>query len=151
MSGRLETLECRRDAAWVFDLAATLAARRGATRRSRALRHRADACRVDLSAERMLPAGRAPGTEPTTPRRPDEAVSTGDLATLAPVADERWALLTGREREVAGLAARGLPSKRIAAELALSRRTVDHALGRVYAKLDLTGRVDLVGRAVPTD
>ena len=163
VAGRLEALECRRDAAWVLDLAATAAARRGATRRSRALRHRADACRVDLSAELLGPVAAGETGAATDGPNGSARVSVlgasgdgggpepaeGPLATLAPIADERWALLTAREREVAALAARGLPSKRIAAELALSRRTVDHALGRVYAKLGIAGRVDLVGRAVP--
>ena len=46
--------------------------------------------------------------------------------------------LTLREREIAGLAARGLPSRAIAERLVISARTVDNALQHVYGKLGLT-------------
>lgn len=51
--------------------------------------------------------------------------------------------LTRREREVAMLAARGRPSPAIADELCLSVRTVETHLARVYAKLGISGRVEL--------
>jgi DNA-binding CsgD family transcriptional regulator len=51
--------------------------------------------------------------------------------------------LTRREREIAGLAARGLPSKAIATRLVISVRTVDNTLRHVYAKLGLASRNDL--------
>jgi DNA-binding CsgD family transcriptional regulator len=51
--------------------------------------------------------------------------------------------LTDREREVAALAARRLPSKEIAAQLDLSRRTVDNHLQRAYAKLGVNDRQGL--------
>ena len=51
--------------------------------------------------------------------------------------------LTRREHEIAGLAARGLPSKAIAARLVISVRTVDNTLRHVYAKLGLASRSDL--------
>ncbi len=51
--------------------------------------------------------------------------------------------LTGREREVALLAARGVASKEIAARLYLSTRTVDTHLARVYRKLGVAGREEL--------
>lgn len=57
--------------------------------------------------------------------------------------------LTGREREIATLAARGLPSREIARRLDISIRTVDNILGRVYSKLGIAGRdelTDLLGR-----
>jgi ATP/maltotriose-dependent transcriptional regulator MalT len=52
--------------------------------------------------------------------------------------------LTQREREVALLAAQGLPSRAIASQLAVSVRTVDNHLQVAYAKLGITGR-----RALP--
>jgi DNA-binding CsgD family transcriptional regulator/tetratricopeptide (TPR) repeat protein len=52
--------------------------------------------------------------------------------------------LSGRERDVAVLAAGGLSSRAIAAELLLSVRTVDNHLGRVYAKLGVSSRAELV-------
>jgi DNA-binding CsgD family transcriptional regulator len=51
--------------------------------------------------------------------------------------------LTGREREVAHLAARGRTSPEIAATLYLSVRTVDTHLHRVYRKLMIEGRHQL--------
>jgi DNA-binding CsgD family transcriptional regulator len=51
--------------------------------------------------------------------------------------------LSQREREVAGLAAEGLPSKEIAARLFVSLRTVNNHLQRVYTKLGVSSRADL--------
>jgi DNA-binding CsgD family transcriptional regulator len=51
--------------------------------------------------------------------------------------------LTSREREVALLAARGMTTKDIAAQLDLSARTVDTHLARIYRKLGVAGRADL--------
>jgi DNA-binding NarL/FixJ family response regulator len=51
--------------------------------------------------------------------------------------------LTRREREVATLAARGLPSPAIANRLCLSVRTVETHLARVYLKLGITSRAEL--------
>jgi DNA-binding CsgD family transcriptional regulator len=59
--------------------------------------------------------------------------------------------LTGRERQVARLAALGVPSRAIADQLFLSPRTVDNHLLRVYAKLGIAGRSELATalRALP--
>ena len=59
-----------------------------------------------------------------------------------------WALqpptgLTRREREVAALAASGLPSRSIAERLMVSKRTVDNHLGQAYAKLGIATRAEL--------
>jgi DNA-binding CsgD family transcriptional regulator len=51
--------------------------------------------------------------------------------------------LSHREREVASLAAEGLPSKEIAARLFVSLRTVNNHLQRVYTKLGVSSRADL--------
>ncbi|MFD9905013.1 LuxR C-terminal-related transcriptional regulator [Streptomyces sp. NPDC059063] len=51
--------------------------------------------------------------------------------------------LSRREHEIALLAASGLPSKAIAERLSLSVRTVDNHLGRVYARLGISGRAAL--------
>lgn len=53
------------------------------------------------------------------------------------------ARLTMREREVAGLASAGHPSKVIASRLGVSTRTVDNLLQRAYRKLDVSGRAGL--------
>jgi DNA-binding CsgD family transcriptional regulator len=60
--------------------------------------------------------------------------------------------LTRREREVVGLAAGGLGDRAIAAQLALSTRTVETHLSRAYAKLGVTGRADLAAAlGLPAD
>lgn len=51
--------------------------------------------------------------------------------------------LSARQRELARLAAAGQSSRAIAAELFLSRRTVDNHLGSVYAVLGVAGRSEL--------
>ncbi|MCA2219767.1 helix-turn-helix transcriptional regulator [Nonomuraea aurantiaca] len=48
--------------------------------------------------------------------------------------------LTPRELQVAKLTASGLPSRAVADRLGLSLRTVNNHLGRVYAKLGVSGR-----------
>ena len=51
--------------------------------------------------------------------------------------------LTTREREVAGLAARGLTKREIADQLYLSIRTVGNHLNHIYGKLGLSRREEL--------
>ena len=51
--------------------------------------------------------------------------------------------MTRREREIAGLAARGLTDAEIAERLGVSARTVESHLHRAYAKLGVTSRHDL--------
>ena len=53
---------------------------------------------------------------------------------------------SAREREVALLAADGLTSRQIAERLFVSARTVDNHLQRVYLKLGISGRGDLLER-----
>jgi len=73
------------------------------------------------------------------------------LAARCPDARPPWLVLdvravdplTRREREIAVLAADGRTSREIADRLALSARTVENHLARVYAKLGITGRADL--------
>jgi DNA-binding CsgD family transcriptional regulator len=67
-----------------------------------------------------------------------EGARTPALSTLVvPVA------LTKREREIATLAAMGMPSSAIAADLVLSVRTVNNHLQRTYVKLGVTSRGEL--------
>jgi DNA-binding NarL/FixJ family response regulator len=66
-------------------------------------------------------------------------------------------MLTSREAEVAGLAARGLGNQAIAARLVVSVRTVEAHLAHAYAKLGITNRsalsaaLDSVLRAGPAE
>jgi DNA-binding CsgD family transcriptional regulator len=54
--------------------------------------------------------------------------------------------LTARQRQVAGLAAQGLSTKEIAAELAISPSTVKKLLKKVFDGLTVDNRVELVHR-----
>ena len=97
--------------------AAVAHARAGRDRLATASRNRSDLLR-----------GRCEGA-----RTPALAVAVGGA--VAP--------LTRREREVAALAAGGMPSKDIAQQLFLSVRTVENHLQRVYTKLGVSNRSDL--------
>ncbi|HEV3123767.1 MAG TPA: AAA family ATPase [Candidatus Dormibacteraeota bacterium] len=80
-------------------------------------------------------------------------VATGERrATGAPAAAERDSLdpLSRREREVAELAATGLSSRSVALRLALSERTIENHLQRIYAKLGLHSRAELIALVAGT-
>ena len=62
---------------------------------------------------------------------------------LAAIEGGAMAPLTKREREIASLAAGGMPSRDIAGQLFLSVRTVENHLQRVYAKLGVSSRSEL--------
>jgi ATP/maltotriose-dependent transcriptional regulator MalT len=83
-------------------------------------------------------------------------VRLGDLLALCdavrtPALWIRTPMLTDRERQIARLAAKGVPSRHIAEQLYISTRTVENHLQRVYSKLGVTGRGELLPalRAIP--
>ncbi|MCB8983535.1 MAG: hypothetical protein H6659_06910 [Ardenticatenaceae bacterium] len=65
-----------------------------------------------------------------------------------PAANEKLAMLTRREREVAALIAQGKSNGEIAAELVLSKRTVEKHIANILFKLSLTSRAQLVRWAI---
>jgi len=86
-----------------------------------------------------------------TAREVAERAVSGIQPVATPALQHRLSTtLTVREREVALLAAGGLSSPQIARQLSVSTRTVDNLLGRVYAKLHLSGRSDLRAVLSPT-
>jgi len=84
---------------------------------------------------------RSPDAATALTRRAELLASCPDART--PALDLPQLTLTARERQIARLAAAGVPSKQIAERLYLSPRTVDNHLLRVYAKLGVSGRADL--------
>ena len=71
------------------------------------------------------------------------ASACGDPRTPMLAQGTNAALLTRREREIAGLAASGRTTREIADLLVVSPRTVDNHLQRVYGKLGISRRTDL--------
>lgn len=74
-------------------------------------------------------------------RATGETVKRRDPATL----DE----LTPQEARIAGLVSSGLTNRQIAAQLHLSPRTVEYHLRKVFTKLAVSSRVELVQMGVP--
>lgn len=89
-------------------------------------------------------------------RRQGETMTVADAATFALDAVERAATppvptpggLSDREVEVVQLVAAGMTNAEVAERLYLSRRTVDAHLRRIYDKLDLASRTEVVRYAM---
>jgi DNA-binding CsgD family transcriptional regulator len=110
------------------------------------------AAEAAAGAVTLLRAIRSPQTPRASQRLADfRAKCEGPPQTPALVVPQPT--LTGRERQIAKLAAAGVPSKEIADQLYLSSRTVDNHLMRVYAKLGVNGRAELAAalRGLPPD
>ena len=66
----------------------------------------------------------------------------------AQIAKEKFAGLTAREREVAGLIAQGKSNREIADALVLSERTIEGHVGNILNKLGFTARTQIAAWAV---
>ena len=88
----------------------------------------------DLRAARRAGLGR---------RARDELRTAGATTGEAPAVRRGFDELTAHELRIALLAARGRSNPEIAADLVLSRKTIEYHLGQVYRKLGLRSRTEL--------
>ena len=91
---------------------------------------------------------RSLGAAPFAERAEAELRATGETARKRDPStlDE----LTPQELQIAGLVAQGLTNPEIAAQLFLSPRTIDYHLHKVFSKLGISSRTELVRNGVPT-
>jgi DNA-binding CsgD family transcriptional regulator len=89
-----------------------------------------------MELEQAVEYALSAGDSPKIAKRPPEQSSP----------EARPPLLTRREREVAELVARGLTNRRIAEELFVSERTVDHHVSNILKKFKLSSREQLASR-----
>jgi len=94
-----------------------------------------------------LESFRALGAVPWAWRAETELRATGETARKRDVAAVEQ--LTPQEWQIAGLVAGGLANKEIAAQLFLSPRTVDYHLRKVFTKLGITSRTELIRGGLP--
>ena len=80
------------------------------------------------------------GATPWTEKAQRELAATAETAHRS---DDDLDRLTPRELEIARLAARGMTNPAIAADLALSPRTVGHHLAKIFPKLEISSRANL--------
>jgi DNA-binding CsgD family transcriptional regulator len=88
------------------------------------------------------------GAVPWAERAEAELRATGETARKRDVSAVKQ--LTSQELQIAGLVTEGLTNKEIAAQLFLSPRTVDYHLRKVFTKLGITSRTELIRDGLPT-
>ena len=101
------------------------------------------------ASETLLAAGSTRPAQAMARRSAAAAARTGGARSLRPTRPDIVVPLSPREREVAGLAAAGIPSREIAERLFLSVRTVDNHLQNAYTKLGVSSRADLARELRP--
>jgi DNA-binding CsgD family transcriptional regulator len=87
------------------------------------------------------------GAVPWAERAEAELRATGETARKRDIAAVEQ--LTPQELQIAGLVTGGLTNKEIAAQLFLSPRTVDYHLRKVFTKLGITSRGELIRDGLP--
>ena len=92
---------------------------------------------------RALAAFERLGARDWASRARDELRTAGATTGEAPAVRRGFDELTAHELRIALLAARGRSNPEIAADLVLSRKTIEYHLGQVYRKLGLRSRTEL--------
>jgi DNA-binding NarL/FixJ family response regulator len=110
---------------------------RGYVTKAEGLRDLAETIRRVLSGERVM----SPGLEM------DAMGALGRMARRARESADVEATLTPRERQVLALLSGGLTIGQIATRLAISPRTVETHVAKLYRKLGVRGRVQAISRA----
>jgi len=87
------------------------------------------------------------GAVPWAERAEAELRATGETVRKRDVSAVEQ--LTPQELQIAGLVTGGLTNKEIAAQLFLSPRTVDYHLRKVFTKLGITSRAELIRDGLP--
>jgi DNA-binding CsgD family transcriptional regulator len=87
------------------------------------------------------------GAVPWAERAEAELRATGETARKREISAVEQ--LTPQELQIAGLVSEGLTNKEIAAQLFLSPRTVDYHLRKVFTKLGITSRAELIRNGLP--
>jgi ATP/maltotriose-dependent transcriptional regulator MalT len=97
---------------------------------------------------RALEMFRGLGTAPFAERAEAELRATGERARKRDPStlDD----LTPQELQIASLVAQGLTNRDIASQLFLSPRTIDYHLHKVFSKLGIASRTELIRNGVPT-
>jgi DNA-binding NarL/FixJ family response regulator len=99
------------------------------------------------AAERLIPDAVAGDLsiprDVTTAARLARQIRAGGIALAHKRSDDTRTDLTPQEEEIAQLACEGRTNQEIAAQLFISRRTVEWHLGKVFAKLDIGSRLEL--------
>ena len=75
---------------------------------------------------------------------PSLGEATYESYLIAPVSEQRLAVLTPRERQVFELVARGVTHREIAEQLGIGKKSVDTYRARLYQKLGINSRAELV-------
>ncbi|MGH9024695.1 MAG: helix-turn-helix transcriptional regulator, partial [Acidimicrobiia bacterium] len=138
-AGRLTGCQRVPEAARARHDAAVIAARLGNKDEARALAGETFRTYDTLGAEQLHGRLRAELRSAGLPMRPRRS---------RPRPQSGWESLTPSEQRVVDLVGEGLTNSEIADRLYLSRRTVESHLGRVYTKLDLMTRAQLVAAVV---
>ncbi len=110
----------------------------------RAWRRRGERRRAMGVLEPALDRFRGLGARPWVEQVEREMAASGLRPARAPA--RAGTDLTPQEQAVAHLVARGLTNREAAAELVVSAKTVEHHLSRIYAKLGVRSRTELVRR-----